>query len=149
MNNLVLDERTLSALLTQVETVAQASRVEIDNIVGKYKVMRTYDELSKSKDMVKLYGDCADDYSKLCFAMQGAVEAIMDLKQVKNLIIKDSSGLVPSMVKSYKYRVDTLIEQLQDLRESGNYAKSGMEARVRYLSSITYTSYNKAMGAQC
>lgn len=149
MNGMVLNDAIVSQLFSQIEKVIETTRDEMSALNLKYDGFDTHKTLLSSKDLLKTYGNVADDYAKVCFTMQGVAEAIMDVKSVKRTISSESTNVVPAMIKSYKYKADTLIEKLTDLKEACSYAKAGMEVRVRYLSSVSYTSYDKAMGARC
>lgn len=146
---IVLDTNIVSRTLSEIEDLITKSRDEMDRIILKNKSVDSYGELNKSKNLIKLYGDCADDYAKLCYIQTGVTEAILDLRTVRKVMTSDTVSIPPSIVKSYKYRIDVTIEQLNLFKDAVQSAKLGMEARVRFFNSCSYTSYDKVMGAKC
>ena len=146
---IVLDVNIVCRTLSEIESLIDKSRKEMDDIILKNKAVDSYGELNKSKNLVKLYGDCADDYAKLCYIQTGVTEAILDLRTVRKVMTSDTVCIPPSLVKSYKYRIDTTIEQLNVFKDAVQSARLGMEARVRFFNSCSYTSYDKVIGAKC
>lgn len=149
MSSIVLDADMVSRTLSEIEKMIDNSRSELNDICNKYKKQNSYQELKNSKDLMRLYGECADDYSRICFLYSGVGEAIMDMRDVRKAIVSEGNGIVPSLVKSYKYRIDSMIEQLNIFKDSIQSSKLGLEARVRYFNSCTYTSYDRVIGAKC
>lgn len=149
MSEVVIDSSVISQTLSDVERIMKESREQLDRIIKENSQIRSYDELVKTKDLMRLYGNSADDYSKLCFMQTGVSEAVLDMKTVKKSIVSDNTAIPVSLVKTYKYRIESMIEQLTLFKEAVQSAKSGLEARVRYFNSCSYTSYDKVVGAKC
>lgn len=146
---IVLDTNIVSQTLSEIESLIDKSREEMDEIVVRNKSVDSYGDLNKSKNLIKLYGDCVDDYARLCFIQTGVTEAILDLRTVRKVLTSDTVAIPPSLVKSYKYRIDTTIEQLNIFKDAIQSSRLGMEARVRFFNSCSYTSYDKVIGAKC
>ena len=147
--NVTIDINVISQTLSEIENLVNSSREEMDSIIIRNKNLDTYEELRKSKNLIKLYGDCADDYAKLCFLQTGISEAVLDLRTVRKVLTSEGLGTPQSLVKSYKYRIDTTIEQLNLFKDAIQSSKLGLEARVRFYNSCSYTSYDKVIGAKC
>lgn len=148
-SNVVMDVNMLSQILSEMESLVDNSRKKLDAIISKNEEVNSYEELAKSKDLVRLYGDCADDYSKLCYLQTGVSEAVLDLKTARKMLTSDGVSVPPTLVKSYKYRIDNTIEQLNLFKDAIQTSRLGLEARVRFFNSCTYTSYDKVIGAKC
>ena len=149
MSDLVMDSTLLNQTLNEINRLMHESRAKLDDIINKNDSLDTYEELSKSRDLVRLYANCADDYAKLSYLQTGVNESIMDLRGVRRKLIKEQSTIAPSLVKSYKSRIDLMIEELGTFKEAIQSARQGMEARVRFYNSCSYTSYDKIIGAKC
>lgn len=146
---IVLDTNIISRTLSEIETLVDNSRTELDEIILKNKSVDSYGELNKSKNLIKMYGECADDYAKLCYLQTGVTEAILDLRTVRKVLTSEGTAIPQSLVKSYKYRIDTTIEQLNLFKDAIQSSRLGLEARVRFFNSCSYTSYDKVIGAKC
>jgi hypothetical protein len=139
----------MSMVISEVEKSIEKSRETLDEILERNSSISSYQELERSKDLMKLYGECADDYVKLCFMLTSISESVMDLRTVRKLLMSGESDVIPSFQKTYKRRIDDTIEQMTLLKEAVQASKLGLEARVRYYGSCAYTSYDKIMGAKC
>lgn len=149
MSEVVLDTKILNETLNQITRVMEESRKKLDSIILKNQSEDSYEELIRTKDLTRLYGNCADDYAKLSYLQTGVSEAIMDLRKVRRQIIKESSQIPPSTVKAYKSRIDLMIEELNLFKDAILSSRQGMESRVRYFNSCSYMSYDKVIGAKC
>lgn len=146
---LVLDSMMISEILTEVDVSVKSYRKQLDEIVKRNESISSYDELIKSKDLMRLYGNAADDYTKICFIQTKLSESLIDMRSTKKVLLGGQTNIPPSVIKSCKYRIDNTIEQLGLFREAVTSAKNGIEARVRYYNSCAYTSYDKVIGAKC
>ena len=146
MSDLVMDTSILNETLNSINRVMKESRKKLDDIISKNTDVDTYLELSKTKDIIKLYASCADDYAQLSYLQTGVSEAIMDLRSTKRQLLKDDTMIAPSLLKSYRSRIDLMIEELVIFKESIQSARQGTEARVRFYNSCSYTSYDKIIG---
>lgn len=144
-----IDFNQVSTMLSSIERMIDSDRDLLDMIVSKHKTVDTYEDLKQSGSLIKLYGEASDDYSKVCYLKSGIGEAVMDLRTMRKAILSPSSNTPPSLVKTYKTRIDDLIEQMNDFKESVDSARLGLEAKVRYFNSCTYMQYDRVMGVKC
>ena len=147
-NNLVMDSKVFSDFLRHIQSILDESRAKLDSVISKNEELHSYDEVVKSKDLVRLYGEAADDYTKLSFLHSGVNEAIMDLRTIRRELVSDRTSLAPSLAKTYKSRIDSMISDLEIFRDSIQSARQGVEVRVRFFNSCTYSFYEKSMGAK-
>lgn len=148
-SELVYDATMVSQILSGIESSIKNSRITIDDIMDKYEKVSSYKELEDTKDLMRLYGDCADDYSKLCFIQSSVTESMLDLRTIRKIVATGESSMPVSLQKSYRMRIDSSVEQLNLFKESVQTSRQGLEARVRYYSSCSYMFYDKVVGSKC
>lgn len=149
MSSINIDISSISPLISSIESCLEKDRQKLQDIVNRNKDLNTYEDMVKSSSLVKNYGACADDYSKVCFLKTGVSESILDLKTFRRAILSSECNIPPSLVRTYKIRIDSLVDDLGIFKESIESTRLGLEARVRYYSSCTYNSYVSTMGAKC
>lgn len=145
----VYDITMLSTILSEVEQSLLASRDKLDKIVSDNQNIDSFSDLSKGESLMKAYGKASDDYVKVCFIATQVAETTLDMRTARKMLTSGETKVPQSLVKSYKFRIDSVIEQLTIYREAVQSAKQGIEARVRYYNSCSYTSYDKVIGAKC
>lgn len=146
--NVVIDMNSIASILSQIEGASQRDRELLDSIIAHNKSVETYSELVQSKNLPKMYSDCADDYARTCYLKSGIMEALIDLRTVRKELVANAT-IPQSIQKQYKYRIESMIENLEGLRDAVESTRQGLEARVRFYNSCTYTSFDRAMGAKC
>lgn len=128
---------SLSSVLSGLEKEASEVSCKLSKILEDSKDTKSYDELKKGK-FSKVYGDVVDEYYFIGSSMSSISLNLMDIRTLKRQIQQGIPGIVPSVEKQIRVRIEYLVKDYEDLRNALNTAKDVYDAKLRFYQSCQY-----------
>ena len=128
---------SLSSVLSSLEKEVSEVSCKLSKIMEDSKDTKSYDELKKG-NFSKVYGDVVDEYYFIGSSMSSISLNLMDIRTLKRQIQQGIPGMVPSVEKQIRARIEYLVKDYEDLRNALNTAKDVYDAKLRFYHSCQY-----------
>lgn len=128
---------TLSGVLSNLEKESAEVSAKLTQILNDSKDTKSYDELKKG-NFQKVYGDVVDEYYFIGSSMSRISLNLMDVRTLKRQIQQGIPGMVPSVEKQVRSRIEFLVKDYEDLRNALTTAKDIYDAKLRFYQSCQY-----------
>ena len=128
---------SLSGVLSSLEREVLQVSERLSKIIESAKDTKSYNEL-KQGDFKKVYGGVVDEYYFIGSSMARISLNLMDVRTLKRQIQQGIPGLVPSVEKQIRARIDYLVKDYEDLRNALNVSKDVYDAKLRFYQSCQY-----------
>ena len=104
-------------------------------ILEQGKEVKSFEEVKK-QSLARVYGDVVDTYYEVCSMLTSHSSLLMEMRTLRKQL-KDLSTM-PSLEQQTRARIENLIKDLEDSKESILYLKDAYDAKLRFYNSFQY-----------